>query len=119
MTISAWRTFIFLIAMLMDASTASASAPSDSSIFDAAGAIRADVVVPPPGRPGISRNDLYFLGAAATGITFAMIHDEWLTDRAVQNQDNELRESAADVFNALPYAAVGSAALRWNSTTPR
>ena len=86
-------------------------APSDSSIFDRSGAIRADVLDPPPARPHISRNDLYFLGATATGITLAMFNDEWLTERAVENQDNAVRENTADLFNALPYVAVSSAVL--------
>lgn len=86
-------------------------APADSSIYDRSGAIRADVVVPPPARPRLSRNDLYFLSATAAGVTLAMFNDEWLTERAVENQDNDMRESAADIFNALPYVAVGSAVV--------
>lgn len=113
-------TFALLAASAIPPSLAAASASSDSSIFDASGAIRADVVVPPPARPRISRNDLYFLGATTVGVTLAMFNDEWLTDRAVENQDNALRENAADVFNALPYVAVGSAAVlyaygRWQN----
>jgi membrane-associated phospholipid phosphatase len=103
--------FALLIAFTIVPSSVRASASSDSSIYDRSGAIRADVVIPPPARPHISRNDLYFLGATATGITLAMFHDEWLTERAVENQDDDLRESTADIFNALPYAAVGSAAV--------
>lgn len=103
--------FALLLALAIAPGAALAAASSDRSIHDASGAIRADVVVPPPARPQITRNDLYYLGATAVGITVAMVNDEWLTDRAVENQDNVLRENTADVFNALPYVAVGSAAV--------
>ncbi len=87
-------------------------APSDSStIFDAQGAIRADVAKPPPSVDLLSRSDLYFLGATAGVVTLAMFNDQWLTDRAIENQDNQLRGNVADVFNALPMVAVGSAAV--------
>jgi len=103
--------FALLSASMVSSPARSAPASSDSSIFDRSGAIRADVLDPPPGRPHISRNDLYFLGATATGITLAMFNDEWLTERAVENQDNDVRENTADLFNTLPYVAVSSAVL--------
>jgi membrane-associated phospholipid phosphatase len=103
--------FVLLSASFGAPPAGSAPASSDSSIFDRSGAIRADVLDPPPTRPHISRNDLYFLGATATGITLAMFNDEWLTERAVENQDNAVRENTADLFNALPYVAVSSAVL--------
>jgi membrane-associated phospholipid phosphatase len=93
-------------------SVGASPAPSDSStIFDAHGAIRADVAKPPPSVDLLNRSDLYFLGATAGVITLAMLNDEWLTDRAVENQDNHVRENVADVFNTLPVVAVGSAAV--------
>jgi membrane-associated phospholipid phosphatase len=103
--------FVLLSVSIAVSPVRSAPAPSDSSIYDRSGAIRADVLDPPPVRPRISRNDLYFLGATATGITLAMFNDEWLTERAVENQDNAVRENTADLFNALPYVAVGSAVV--------
>jgi len=103
--------FVLLSASIGAPPAGSAPASSDSSIFDRSGAIRADVLDPAPTRPHISRNDLYFLGATATGITLAMFNDEWLTERAVENQDNAVRENTADLFNALPYVAVSSAVL--------
>jgi membrane-associated phospholipid phosphatase len=102
---------VLVLTLGFPAPARSGPAPSDSSIFDRSGAIRADVLSPPPARPRITRNDLYYLGATAAGVTIAMVNDEWLTERAVENQDNAVRENVADVFNALPYAAVGSAAV--------
>jgi len=104
---------ISLVAACFIASPAGAShAPSDSSsIFDTRGAIRADVAKPRPSVDLIGRSDLYFLGVSAGVVTLAMFNDQWLTDRAIENQDNLARGNVADVFNVLPMVAVGSAAV--------
>jgi membrane-associated phospholipid phosphatase len=94
-----------LVLLLATSVSSRAATPPDSTAGKAPSVTPADALPHPPVPHLFTGRDLIFLGAAGTLTAFTMVHDDWLTDRAIEAENNPDQRRVAQFFQPLGRAS--------------